>query len=50
MDNKSILDAIEPDAAAEMVSRRDAIAKGAKTTAFVRTALALGSSRSRSRR
>ena len=43
MDNKSILDAIEPDAAAEMVSRRDAIAKGAKTTAFVRTALALGS-------
>lgn len=43
MDNKSILDAIEPEAAAEMISRREAIAKGAKTSAFVRTALAVGS-------
>lgn len=43
MDNKSILDAIEPEATAEMISRREAIAKGAKTSAFVRTALAIGS-------
>jgi hypothetical protein len=35
--------AIEPGAAEELVSRRAAIAKGAKTTAFVRAALAIGS-------
>ena len=44
MDNETtIFDAIEPGAADELLSRRKAILKGAKTSALVRAALAVGS-------
>lgn len=43
MTNKTMLDALGPDAMGELVSRREAIERGVKVSAFTRAALALGS-------
>jgi hypothetical protein len=43
MTDKTMLDALGPDAMGELVSRREAIGRGVKVSAFTRAALALGS-------
>ena len=43
MSDKTMLGALEPDAIDALVSRREAIAQGARVSAFTASALALGS-------
>lgn len=43
MTQKTLIDALGPDAMGELVSRREAIGRGVKVSAFTRAALALGS-------
>jgi hypothetical protein len=43
MTDQTMLDALGPDAMGELVSRREAIGRGVKVSAFTRAALALGS-------
>ena len=43
LDNQTLLGSIEPDDREALLSRREAILRGAKTSAFVKVALAAGS-------